>query len=540
MSNRFPGTPVLTSGKAGVPGTRNAPMTGAECLIHSLVANGVEICFANPGTSEMHFVVALDRITTIRPILGLFEGAVTGMADGYARMSGKPAVSLLHLGSGLGNGIANLHNARRAQSPIVNIVGDHASYHLQWDTPLVSDIEALARPVSCWVRRTQSAATVGADAAQAVAAARAAPGGVATLILPADAAWNEGGTPAPALPLPTAAMPGDAAIDRAVTMLRSGRRTVILARGCALLPEGLGWLGRIAAATGAELMCDGQAPRLTRGGGLPAVERVPYRAEAALARFADVANLILVGTHPPVPVFAYPNYPSWILPEGIAIHYLAHEHEDSIAALAAVAVMTGAGDLAPHARQSALQMPIGDTLDQHAIGAILARHLPEGAVISDESATNGLGPMTATAEAPTHDWLSNTGGAIGQGIPLATGAAVAVPGRKVINLQADGSGMYTLQALWTQARERLDIITIIFSNRSYAILTHELQRVGATDAGPRAQAMFDIGNPDLGWTKLAEAMGVEASRATTPREFETQLVSALSRSGPHLIEAVIR
>lgn len=519
---------------------RNSPPTGAECLIHTLAASGVDTCFANPGTSEMHFVVALDRITTIRPVLGLFEGAVTGMADGYARMSGKPAVTLLHLGSGLGNGIANLHNAKRAQSPVVNVVGEHASYHLQWDTPLVSDIESLARPVSCWVRRTQSAATLGADAAQAVAAARGAPGGVATLILPADAAWSEGAMPAPALPIASPAMPSDAAIDRAVDLLKSGRRTVILARGQALLAEGLAHLGRIAGATGAELMCDGQNPRVTRGRGLPAVERVPYRAEAAVARFADVANLILVGTHPPVPVFAYPNYPSWVLPEGITIHYLAQEHEDGVAALAAVAQMlgTGAGHPLPRPSTNVPASPDG-VLDQFSIGAILARHLPEGAIVSDESATSGFGPMVATGDAPVHDWLSNTGGAIGQGIPLATGAAIAAPGRKVINLQADGSAMYTLQALWTQARERLDVVTIIFANRSYAILTQELQRVGAADAGPRAMGMFDLGNPDIDWTRLAEGLGVEASRATTPAAFEAQLVAALGKSGPHLIEAVI-
>lgn len=517
---------------------RNAPMTGAECLIHTLADSGVDTCFANPGTSEMHFVVALDRITAIRPVLGLFEGAVTGMADGYARMAGKPAVTLLHLGSGLGNGIANLHNAKRAQSPVVNVVGEHATYHLRWDTPLVSDIESLARPVSCWVRRTQSAATVGADAAQAVAAARGAPGGVATLILPADAAWSSGVAPAPALPVMGPAIPSDAAIDRALGLLKSGRRTVILARGPALLPEGLGHLARIAAATGAELMCDGQAPRVTRGAGLPAIERVPYRAETAVERFADVANLILVCTHPPVPVFAYPDYPSWVLPDGMTIHYLAQEHEDGVAALAAIASQLPAST-EPVLAQSELPGRPNGPLDQFAIGAILARLLPEDAIISDESATSGLGPMLATIGAPRHDWLSNTGGAIGQGIPLATGAAIAAPGRKVINLQADGSAMYTPQALWTQAREKLDIVTIIFANRSYAILTQELQRVGAADAGPRAAAMFDIGNPDLGWTRLAEAMGVHASRATTPAQFEAQLTAALAGTGPHLIEAVI-
>lgn len=515
-------------------------MTGAESLIHTLIASGVDTCFANPGTSEMHFVVALDRITGMRPVLGLFEGAVTGMADGYARMADKPAVTLLHLGSGLGNGIANLHNARRAQTPMVNIVGDHATYHARWDTPLASDIEGLARPVSCWVRKSQSALTVAADAAQAVAAARAAPGGVATLILPADAAWNLSNGPAAPVPPPTRPLPSDAAIDRAAALLRSGANTVILTRGETLRERGLATLGRIAAATGARLMCDQLSPRAERGAGRVALERVPYRAEDIVKVFAGVTNLILVGTHPPVTAFAYPDYPSWCLPEGIEIHYLAHEHEDGVTALEAVAELLGASARTP-AHVAPLDLPAmpNGPLDQFAIGAIIARLMPEGAIVSDEAATNGLGPMQATATARPHDWLSNAGGAIGQGIPVATGAAVACPGRRVVNIQADGSAMYTLQALWTQARERLDVVTVILSNRSYAILQIELGRVGARNAGPRALAMLDLGNPDLNWVELARGMGVEASRAETVADFEAQFASAMRASGPRLIEAII-
>ncbi len=512
-------------------------MNGAETLMLTLAGCGVDTCFANPGTSEMHAVAALENITAIRPVLGLFEGAVTGMADGYARMARRPAATLLHLASGLGNGIANLHNAARANSPVVNIVGEHARYHLQWDTPLVADIESLARPVSCWVRRAQSAATVATDAALAVAASQAAPGGVATLILPADTAWNEASGPARPIALSVRPMPADQAIDCAMELLRSGRRTVILARGPALLDEGLRLLGRIAAASGAELMCDGQTPRISRGAGRPEVERVPYRAETAVARFGGVANLILVGTQPPVTAFAYPNYPSWVLPEGMHIHTLAHPHEDGVAALAAIAEQFGATSR----NNLSLELPglPGGKLDQFSIGAVVARLMPEDAIISEEAATNAAGSMAATLHTRPHDWLSNTGGAIGQGIPVATGAAIAAPGRKVISLQADGSAMYTLQALWTQARENLDVVTVIFANRSYAILKLELERVGVLSAGPRAMAMLDLSRPELDWVRLAEGMGVEASRATTVAEFEAQLASALGRSGPHLIEAVV-
>ncbi len=515
-------------------------MNGADTMIHTLVASGVDTCFANPGTSEMHFVVALDRVPEMRAVLGLFEGGVTGMADGYGRMAEKPAATLLHLGSGLGNGIANLHNARRAQTPMVNIVGDHATYHLQWDTPLASDIAGLARPVSKWVHRSESALTVAADTARAVAAARQKPSGVATLILPANTAWQPAADPAPALPVPPPAPVSGAAIDAAVKALKSGDKSIILCRGDVLGTEGLALLGRIRAATGARLMADLLAPRAARGAGRVAIERIPYRAEAIVDLFRDIGHLILVGTHPPVAAFAYPDYPSWCLPDGIAIHYLAHEHEDGMGALAMLADALNA-PAAPD-RLTPLDLPAPDTgaaFDQFSIGAVVARHLPEGAIVSEEAATNSLGPMMATVNARPHDWLSNTGGAIGQGIPVATGAAVACPGRKVVNLQADGSGMYTLQALWTQAREKLDVVTVIFSNRSYAILQIEMGRVGAQNPGPRALSMFDLGNPDINWVAMAQAMGVEASRAETLAAFEAQFIDAMRRPGPRLIEAVI-
>lgn len=518
---------------------QHAHMNGAQSLIRTLLASDVDVCFANPGTSEMHFVVALDQVQEMRAVLGLFEGGVTGMADGYGRMAGKPAASLLHLGSGLGNGIANLHNARRAQTPLVNIVGDHATYHKQWDTPLVSDIEGLARPVSCWVRTSQSAHTVASDAALAVAAARAAPGGVATLILPADTAWNEAGGPADPLPVAGPAAPRAQAVAEAVRLLRSGEKSVIITRGAALHGEGLNHLARIAAASGAGLMCDTQTPRITRGAGYINIERVPYRVEAAVARFADVKHLILVGTHPPVAAFAYPNYPSWCLPEGINIHYLSHDHEDGTAALREVAAALPGGNPASLLAEHELPALPNGKLDQFSIGAVLARLMPEGAVVVDESATSGLGPAMATITANPHDWLSNTGGAIGQGIPVATGAAIGAPGRRVINLQADGSAAYTLQALWTQAREQLDVVTVIFSNGRYSILDIELERVGATAAGPMARGMFDLGRPNIDWTQLAAGFGVEASRATTIEQFADQLASALKAKGPRLIEAII-
>jgi acetolactate synthase I/II/III large subunit len=514
-------------------------MNGAESLVRTLVQSGIEVCFSNPGTSEMHFVAALDKVDGMRAILGLFEGAVTGMADGYGRMADKPAATLLHLGPGLANGLANLHNARRAATPVVNIVGDHATYHAQYDAPLASDIAGFARPVSGWLHASTSSLVVAADGARAVQAARTAPGQVATLILPADTAWNEGGPVALPLDVPLPAEVSDDAIDGAATALLSGKRCAILLRGQVLRRDGLEAAGRIAAATGARLMCDTFAPRLERGAGIVAVERIPYFAEQIVDFLSDLQVLILVGSKPPVSFFAYPDKPSWCTPTGCEIQYLAHPHEDGFAALCSLAEAVHAPK-EPVGR-AVLERPAKPQggLNQFSVGQIVAALLPEESILADEAATSGLGIAFATATAPPHCHLALTGGSIGLAIPLATGAAVACPSNKVVALQGDGGGMYTLQALWTQAREKLDVTTVIFANRSYAILNIELGRVGAGTPGPKAMSMLDLHNPEIDWCGLARAMGVEASRATTTDELAGQFESAMKTRGPRLIEVVL-
>ncbi len=532
--------PPSPANEGSVRGPGATQMTGAESLVRTLIASGVEVCFANPGTSEMHFLGALDKVSGMRPVLGLFEGIVSGMADGYARVTGKPAATLLHLGSGLGNAVANLHNARRAASPVVNIVGDHASYHQCWDTPLKSDIASLAASVSGWVHTTASSHAVGGDAARAVAAACEKPGQVATLILPADAAW--GASDGPALPLPRLgpARFDPAAIERVARILNErGPQAVLLARGDVLSGEGLRMLGRIATATGVCLMHDTLAPRIERGAGLPAVEKVPYRAEDMVTTFASVSDLIVLGTTPPVATFAYPQYPSWCLAEQTRITYLAQAHEDCSGAVEALAdlleVRTG------NAYVASLELPAAPRgeLDQFSIGRSVARHLPEGAIISEEAASSSAGPFAALATARPHVWLTNAGGAIGQGMPLATGSAIAAPDRKVVNLQADGSAMYTLQALWTQARENLDVVTVIFANRRYAILEQEFARVGGRLLGERGRSMLNIGDPAIDWVRLATSLGVAASHASTAEAFDKQFAKAMAERGPRLIEARI-
>jgi len=514
-------------------------MNGAESLVRTLVASGVEVCFSNPGTSEMHFVAALDRVPGMRAVLALFEGAVTGMADGYGRMAEKPACTLLHLGPGLANGLANLHNARRAATPVVNIVGDHATYHAQYDAPLASDIMGFARPVSAWVHSSPSALTVAADGARAVHAALQPPGQIATLILPADTAWNDAEGEAPALPRPEPSRVSDAAVARAATALKNGKKTTILVRGAALKERGLTAAGRVAAKSGARIACDTFTARLQRGAGRVVLQRIPYFAEQIVEFFQDTEQLIIVGSKPPVSFFAYPGKPSWGLPQGAAIHYLAHAHEDGVGALEALAEALGAPKEPAHIAPLKAPGATEDKFNQFTIGQVIAKHLPEGAIISDEGATSGAGTAVATATAAPHDHLALTGGSIGQGLPVATGAAVASPGRKVVCVHGDGGAMYTLQALWTQARERLDVTTVIFANRSYAILNIELARVGAGNPGPKALSMLDLHNPNLDWVQLAQGMGVEASRAATVKEFESQFSSAMKQRGPRLIEVVL-
>jgi acetolactate synthase I/II/III large subunit len=516
-----------------------AGMNGAQSLVKSLVASGIDTCFANPGTSEMHFVGALDSAPELRAVLCLFEGVATGAADGFARMTGRPAATLLHLGAGFANSASNLHNARRAGSAIVNVVGDHATYHQQYDAPLTSDVAAIARPFSHWVHSGTSSKTIGGDAARAVQAAREAPGRIATLILPADTAWGEADGVAVPLPLPGPAPVAGEAVALAKELLTNGGKCAVLLRGHAVLSaEGLELAGRIRKRTGAQLLCDTFAPRLERGAGVVAVERLPYFAEMLTDFLKDLDSIVLVGSQPPVGFFAYPGKPSWCLPEGCRIHYLAQPHEDGAGALAALADLLGAKEADERPALALPDAPEGK-FNAFTLGQALARVLPENAVISDDGATSSGPVLAALATAPRHIHMALTGGSIGQGLPLAVGAAVAAPTRKVVCMTGDGSGLYMPQALWTMAREQLDIVTIVFANRAYKILSVEMARVGVDAPGPKANAMFELDNPYVDWVSLANGFGVPAARAETIEEFAAQIEVAMASKGPILIEAVL-
>jgi acetolactate synthase-1/2/3 large subunit len=519
-------------------------MNGAQSLIRTLVGHGVDTCFMNPGTSEMHFVAALDDVPEMHSVLALFEGVATGAADGYSRIAGRAAATLLHLGPGLGNGLANLHNARRAHSPVLNIVGDHATSHRRYDAQLQSDIETVARNVSTFVRTTGATATLGTDARDALAAAYGPPGSVATLILPADVSWSEGGIVAgPTGGLASApgrgTTPATSVVESAADALRSGERCALFIGGRACSGPLLDAVADLAAATGAELLCETFPARTERGAGRPPVERLGYLAEFAMMRLDGVRHLILLDGKSPVSFFAYPGKPSDLVPEGCTIHAVAGPDDDLTAAVDALSDLVGVvAGCAVRQEAERPGLPSGP-LNSQSVCQALGALLPEGAIVSDEGNTSGLFAPGATAGCPPHDWLTLTGGAIGQGLPVAVGAAVAARDRRVVALEADGSALYTIQSWWTMAREGLDVTTIILNNHSYAVLNMELDRVGVDGPGPRARAMLDLGRPDIDFVHLANGLGLHAARAETSEQFNDELARAFATPGPSVVEAVV-
>jgi acetolactate synthase I/II/III large subunit len=531
-------------------------VNGAQALIASLAGAGVEVCFMNPGTSEMHFVAALDSVPEMRGVLALFEGVATGAADGYARMTGRPAAVLLHLGPGLANGLANLHNARRARTPILVIVGAHATGHVRYDAPLQSDIEALARTVSGWVHTSGTTRNLPSDAMRALAATRT--GQIATLILPADVSWTDGATPAPARPAATpaparpAATPArgstaptqyvqsttvdDGQVAAAAGVLSS--QAVLFLGGNALSERGLRAASRVSAATGARLLAETFPARMERGAGLPSVDRLAYLAEQAEDQLRGVGNLILAGARSPVAFFAYPGRSSDLVPADCAIAVLAEQDQDAEAALEQLADQVAAGTQ-PVLTAPAVRPVAPGPLTAISLANTIAASLPEGAIVADEANTSGFALPQALTGAPRHSLLTLTGGAIGQGLPVATGAAVAAPDRPVLCLEADGSALYTIQALWTQAREQLNVTTVLLNNAAYAILRMELARTAAGQAGERAARMLDLSGPTPDFTAISTGLGVPAVRVTTAEDLDTELRRAYAEPGPHLIEAIV-
>jgi acetolactate synthase I/II/III large subunit len=515
-------------------------MNGAQALLKVLVEAGIEVCFANPGTSEMHLVLAIGKTDAVRPILCLFEGVATGAADGYGRMADKPAITLLHMGPGFSNGMANLHNAKKAHVPIVNIVGDHATYHLKYNSPLTSDIPAHAKICSDWVHVSKSADDLAASGAMAVQEAMKGSGRIATLIAPANHAWEEASETGPLQSIAPIETDFPASVSEIAKALTNGKHSALILGGRALREEALEVAGRIADATGAKLLYETFPARLQRGAGRVRVARIPYFSEKGMEFLKNYDQLVLVGAQVPVAFFAYPGKPSLLMPEGCEVKTLATVDTCAVTILKSLAEKLNASP-EPMGRQARVELPIPTgALTSQTIGKSLNILLPEQAILSDEGVTCGLDIFNFTESAAPHDWLTLTGGAIGQGLPLSLGAAVACPHRKVVALQADGSAMYTVQALWTMAREKTDVTVVLLNNRSYAILNIEMARVGAGQPNDKMRSMLDLTSPSIDWIHIAQGMGVRATRSRTADEFHLQFAEAMKIKGPCLIEAMIQ
>lgn len=512
---------------------------GADALIQTLINSGVDTCFTNPGTSEMHFVAALDG-TEMRAVLTLFEGVATGAADGYARIAEKPAATLLHLGCGLGNGIANLHNARKARVPMVNIIGDHALYHKQYDAPLESDIETLARNVSNWIRTSTATDQIGTDTAEAIEVATKAPQQISTLILPADVSWGEGGN-AESLTQTTLSEIADSSLINSIaeTIKLHGSKTAILLGRRVLMEEGLVAAAKISEKTGAKLFAEVFPTRMERGAGLPFVERIAYLAEMVTVQLTGYEHLVVIDAKEPTSFFAYPGKKSYLVPENCSVHNLVTTEQDALGSLQELVSALEANHFLPKLQEASRPKTPSGKLTASKVCQSIGALMPENCIISDEAQTSGLKLPGFTAGAPKHDLLTLTGGAIGQGLPVAIGAAIAGKNRPVIALIGDGTAMYTIQSLWTIVREKLDITTIILNNRSYAILNIELERVGAESVGPKAKSQLDLSQPEIDFVSIANGMGMPAVRSQTSKELKKALENAFSQPGPHLIEAVV-
>jgi len=523
-----------------MPHERNKPRTGAHCLIEMLVQAGIEVCFANPGTSEMQFVAALDDEPRLRPILNLFEGVVTGAADGYARMSLRPAATLLHLGPGLANGLANMHNAQKAGSPMINIIGDHTTFHKVYDAPLNSDIEATAAPYSHWVRTTPSVDALPKDAAEAIAAAMSCNGQIASLVLPADVAWTACDHAGAEIRRVPPGQPDAKAISKAAQWLSNGKRTGIILGGHGLHGDGLLHAGRIAKATGATLFSPYASARVTRGAGLPELNQIPFSIDLAIETLRDFEQVLLIGTREPVAFFAYPGKPSKIIAESTALLSVASPSQDVTLALSALCDELQAGpernDMAPAEIPSpADNAPITpDTLAQVVSGALI-----EDTILVDEGVTSSRGIYRCSKEAARHDLLVNVGGSIGDGLPLALGAAVACPDRPVLCISGDGSAAYTLQALWSMAQQNLNVTVVICANRDYSILKGEMVRVGAMQSNDPPHPLLELRGPHMDWVHLGQGFGVPSYQCTTAGDLRAALDRELVGDGPVLIEAVM-
>jgi acetolactate synthase-1/2/3 large subunit len=511
-----------------------ASSTGADLLVATAGANGIDHCFANPGTTELHLVQALDRSPQMRSVLCAFEGVCSGAADAYARITGRPALGLYHLGPGFANALANVHNARRHHTPMVNVIGDQASWHLEADAPLTSDIAALSQ----WTGRLIELDTpdaAGAAMADAIRGALAGPQRISNLVVPADCAWGStSGTPVVAEPIVPRVPNADEVAASAAALTRPGGALIL--DGAALTARSLRLADAIRNATGC-LITSGRPARQEIGTDVPLIDQLPYFPQPLQQALAGVTAAVLTGFGEPVTFFGYPDTPSYPLPDAAERLALHGPDDDLDAVLAAVAAELGVEAIAGSGRTADPLPPVdAGPLSPRNLGQAFAAAIPDGAIVVSEAISSGGGYRALAPSAAPHTLLAVTGGAIGGGLPAAVGAAVAAPGRPVLALQADGSALYTIQSLWTMAREQLDVTVVICANRSYQILDVELAAAGIELSDT---ALTSLDSPPVDFASLAAGFGVPGVSVSTGEELARALSRAAAEPGPHLIEAVL-
>ena len=494
---------------------------------------------------------ALSGVGGVRTVLGLHENVVTGAGDGYARMARRPAMTLLHLGPGLANGLANLHNAKRASSPMLNLIGTMATWHTAADASLQMDVESLTQTVSCWASLLPSRELLHTFAREAIArvSAFASPDGcrIATLLLPHDLQWqicsHSGAHMEPSLIVPSSGG-GVVAIDALLQDLaEAGRRGALLLGGEALCEPMLSVFASYARCVGTAILCVNEFARADRGQGRPAVRRIPYHSQQAREFLESFTVMVFINAVEPTAQFGYPESISTLVSSHSKIHRIPFAELSAVLHhLQGAISRDAAGELEPMAFPSNLFPPDG-ILTAPKMWQLVAGLQPlDTIIIVDESLTSGGEYWEASQHSPPFSHLSQTRGAFRNGPPCAVGAALACPDRHVINLQADSSGLYSSQALSTQARERLNITTVVCANNAYGILQVDLARQKPKFGGRGCvvNALTQLNDPPIDWVNLAAGYGVLAVTVNTCEELARELSTAIDAQGPRVIVASLR
>ena len=517
-------------------------MNGAAAFFKSIVDNGIDTIFACPGTSEMQVVDEVGY-SNLRVVLCLFENSVTGMADGYARMLDKPALGMVHVTCGLTNALANMHNARIANSRMIIFGGGvHVAHEV--NEPVHSMLQRqpyVAQIAAQCVIEARSPDQLAAAATQALKASNDGAGKIVYVYGPNNAVWGESSFQGK---LTSSAEQrqrvSTATISSIADTLKAGKKTAFILDNLALREEGLEILGRIAEGAGGRLFREWLPSRIAMGAGRVRTETLPYGGAEGRELLSEFDQIVLVGAKIPVCPFSYENQPWVKIPENCNVHTLATADHDILAALEELATQLDLPEKASNRYNRKPGEPPTGPLSGNSIVQSLSILMPADSIVLDEAMLeNVMFPLLMDGAAPFDFMAACPGGAIGAGPPVACGAAIACPNRKVILLEGDFSLMQGNTALWSMAQHNLDICVINYNNEGSASLSTELARVRQGEAQPKSIELLRIRKPTIDYAAMAESMGVPASRAETAEEFHLQLTKAMSTKGPHFIDANI-